>query len=87
MAAPHKRDHKILEDLMRVAEGAFGTVAGFRNELQNGCKKQAERFKNTLNMPTNEELDVIKAMQIKILEQQKKMLERLDALEDKKPKK
>ena len=87
MAAPHKRENKILEDLMRVAEGAFGTVAGFRNELQTGCKKQAERFKNTLNLPTNDELEVVKAMQVKILEQQAKILKRLDVLEAKESKK
>ena len=87
MAAPHKSEHKILEDLMRVAEGAFGTVAGFRNELQQGCKKQAERFKNTLDLTTNAELEVVKAMQVKILEQQDAILKRLAALEDKKPKK
>ena len=87
MAAPHKSEHKILEDLMRVAEGAFGTVAGFRSELQQSCKKQAERFKNTLDLTTNAELEVVKAMQVKILEQQDAILKRLAALDDKKSKK
>ena len=84
MPATKKNEHKILEDLMRMAEGAFGTVAGFRSELQQNCKEQVERFRGGLDSASKEELEVIRSMQVKILEQQQEVLKRLDALEGKK---
>jgi BMFP domain-containing protein YqiC len=84
MPATQKNEHKILEDLMRMAEGAFGTVAGFRSELQQNCKEQVERFRGGLDAASKEELEVIKSMQVKILEQQQEMLKRLENLEGKK---
>ncbi len=80
MPATQKNEHKILEDLMRMAEGAFATVAGFRSEIKESCKEQVERFRGG----NNEELEVIKSMQVKILEQQQEMLKRLENLEGKK---
>jgi len=84
MPATQKNEHKILEDLMRMAEGAFATVAGFRGELKANCKEQVERFRGGLDAASKEELEVIKSMQIKILEQQQEMLKLLDTLEGKK---
>lgn len=81
MPATQKNEHKILEDLMRMADGAFSTVAGFRSEFTDSCKEQLERLRGGGN---SEELELIKSMQVKILEQQQEILKRLDALEGKK---
>lgn len=81
MPKSSRKENPVLEDMARMAEGALHTLAGFRSELERGCKQQAEWVKDRLKMPTDEDIAVIRAMQVKLLEQQEAILKRLDALE------
>ena len=76
MPASKKESAPFIEDLMRMAEGAFGTIAGMRSDGQNLFKQQLERFFSNMDLVSREELEVVKDIQAKILE-------RLDALEGK----
>lgn len=66
-----------IEDFMRMAEGAFGTFAGMRSEWEAVCRQQVERLLSRMDIPTREELEVVKEMQAKILQ-------KLEAMEKKK---
>lgn len=64
----------IIEDFMRMAEGALGSVAGMRGELETMIRQQGERLLSRMDVPTREEFEVLKDMTAKALA-------RLDAIE------
>ena len=44
-------DNKLLDDLARVAGGAFGALTGLRGEIEAQVRQQFERILNLLHHP------------------------------------
>ena len=54
-------DHKILDDLARVAASALGTLQGVRDEVEARLRDQFERILSNMELVTREEFDAVKA--------------------------
>lgn len=85
MTQSKKGGSPLIEDFMRMAEGAFGSVAGMRGELENMVRQQGERVLSSMEVPTREEVEVLKDLSAKVLARLEIIEKRLDALD--KPKK
>lgn len=81
MKQPKKDKGAFMEDFMRMAEGAFGTMAGVRGEWESLCRNQADRFLSHMDLVTREEMDVLKDLTAKVLEKLESIEKRLDAVE------
>ena len=74
-------DNRLLDDIARVAGGAFGTLAGIRNEVETLVKQRLERFMADLDHVPREEFDAVKAMAEKARTEQEALAKRVAALE------
>ena len=74
-------ENRFLDDLARVAGGAFSTVAGLRTEIEDLVKQRLERFLADLDHVPREEFDAVKAMAEKARLEQEALQKRVDALE------
>jgi BMFP domain-containing protein YqiC len=75
--------NRLLDDLTRVATGAFGAFSGMRGEVENRFREQFERVLSRMNLVTREEFDAVKAMAAKARSAQEAAEKRLAALEAK----
>ncbi len=75
--------NRLLDDLTRVATGAFGAFSGMRGEVENRFREQFERVLARMNLVTREEFDAVKAMAAKARAAQEAAEKRLAALEAK----
>lgn len=57
--------NKLLDDLARVASGAFGVAAGMRDEMENALRQRFARVLGDLDLVSREEFDALKAMAAK----------------------
>lgn len=71
------------EDFTRLAGGAFGALAGIKEEIEGLLRTQFERWTHSLDLVTREEFDAVRAMAVKAREEQETMAERIAALEAK----
>jgi BMFP domain-containing protein YqiC len=74
-------DTKILDDLMRVAGGAFETVAGVRDEARARMRDRFERVLAEMDMVTREEFEVVRAMIAEARTVEESLAARVAALE------
>lgn len=74
-------DNPLLDDLARVASGAFGALTGMRAEIEARVRDQLERVLARMNMVTREEFDAVRAMAAKARGEQDALLARIAALE------
>lgn len=74
-------ENRLLDDLARMAGGAFSTVAGLRTEIEDMVKQRLERLLADLDHVPREEFDVVKAMAEKARTEQEALQKRVDALE------
>ncbi|HLY56048.1 MAG TPA: accessory factor UbiK family protein [Stellaceae bacterium] len=74
-------DNRILDDLARVASGAFSAMSGLKDEIEARLREQFERILARMDLVTREEFEVVKAMAVKAREEQEALQARLDALE------
>jgi BMFP domain-containing protein YqiC len=74
-------DNRILDDLARVAGGAFGTLNDVRVELENLFKQRLERVLSDLDVVPRDEFDAVKAMAEKARTAQEALEKRVAALE------
>jgi BMFP domain-containing protein YqiC len=81
MEAFMQTENRFLDDLARVAGGAFSTVAGLRTEIEDLVKQRLERFLADLDHVPREEFDAVKAMAEKARLEQEALQKRVDALE------
>lgn len=80
-----QKDTKLFDDMARMAEGAFSTVAGMGKEAEQAFKQQIEHFLARMDVVTREEFEVVKAMASKALEENEALKKELAALKTKKP--
>jgi BMFP domain-containing protein YqiC len=74
-------DHRLLDDLARVAGGALGALAGVREEVEARLRQQFERILAGMDLVAREEFEVVRAMAAKARAEQETLAERVAELE------
>ena len=74
-------DNRLLDDLARVAGGAFGALSGVRGEVEARLKHQFERILSEMDMVSREEFDAVKAVAAKARMEQEALEKRVAVLE------
>lgn len=74
-------DNRLLDDLARVASGAFGALSGVRGEVEARLKHQFERILSEMDLVPREEFEAVKAMAAKARQEQEALEKRVAALE------
>ena len=74
-------DHRLIDDLARVAGGALGALAGVREEVEARLRQQFERILSGMDLVTREEFEVVRAMAQKARAEQEKLAKRVAELE------
>lgn len=74
-------DNKILDDLARVAGGAFGAFSSLREEAEAQMRQQFERVLSRMDVVSREEFQAVSAIAAKAREEQEVLSERVAALE------
>lgn len=72
---------KLLDDLARVASGAFGVAAGMRSEAEARLREQFERILSQMDLVSREDYDTVYTMAQNAREEQEAMAERMAMLE------
>src|ERR1700733_2107702 len=74
-------DNRLLDDLSRVATGAFAALSGVREEVEVRLREQFEKILARMDVVTREEFDAVQAMAARARAEQEKLEARLSALE------
>jgi len=74
-------DNRLLDDLARVASGAFGAISGVRGEVEARMKQQFERILSEMDVVSREEFEAVRAMAAKARAEQEALEKRVAALE------
>ncbi|MDR6289918.1 MULTISPECIES: accessory factor UbiK family protein [Inquilinus] len=74
-------DTKLIDDLVRVATGAFGAVAGVREEARSRLREQFEHVLSRLDVVTREEFEIVRALAQRAREEQELLVARVASLE------
>ncbi|MEI9988288.1 MAG: accessory factor UbiK family protein [Aliidongia sp.] len=74
-------DNRLLDDLSRVATGAFAALTGVREEVEIRLREQFEKILTRMDVVTREEFDAVQAMAARARAEQEKLEARLSALE------
>jgi BMFP domain-containing protein YqiC len=77
MAGPNR----MINDAARLAEGAFGALAGARREFEALARQQAERLMARMDLVTRDEFDAVREMAANARAENEKLAARLDTLE------
>ena len=73
--------NRIFDDLAKVANSAFGTVSGIKEELEQMIRHRVESFINSMNLVSREEFEVTQAMVTKAREHNEDLEKRIVRLE------
>jgi len=74
-------ENRFFDDLARVAGGAFGTLAGLRNEIEELVRQRFERMLSDMDLVPREEFEAVKAVAEKARLEQERLEKRVSALE------
>ena len=74
-------DNRLLDDLSRVATGAFSALAGVREDIESRMREQFEKILARMDMVTREEFDAVQAMASRARAEQEALALRVEALE------
>ncbi|MDR3514623.1 MAG: accessory factor UbiK family protein [Azospirillaceae bacterium] len=74
-------DNKILDDLARVASGAFGALTGLRGEIEARLREQFERILSQMDVVSREEFEAVRAIATKARAEQEAGADRIAQLE------
>lgn len=74
-------DHRLIDDLARVAGGALGTLSGVREDIEARLRQQFERILAGMDLVSREDFEVARAMAQAAREEQGRLAARLEALE------
>lgn len=55
-------DNRFLDDLAKVASGAFGSVSGMKHEVEMRIQQQLERLLGRMNLVSRDEFEAMKAV-------------------------
>lgn len=76
-------ENRMFDDLVKLVNGAAGTVAGMGREAQAGARDRAREFIGGLDFVSREEFEAVKAMAVAARDEADELRARLDALEAK----
>ncbi|MFL0413600.1 accessory factor UbiK family protein [uncultured Sphingomonas sp.] len=76
-------ENRLFEDLVKLVNGAAGTVAGVGREAQSSARERAREWIGGLDFVSREEFEVVKAMAVAARDEADALRARLDALEAK----
>lgn len=74
---------RILDDLVKVANGALGAMSGVKGEVETALRQQFEKVLMQMDVVSREEFEVVEAMATKARAENAALETRLDALEAK----
>ena len=74
-------DNRLLDDLSRVATGAFSALTGVREEVETRMREQFEKVLARMDVVTREEFDAVQAMASRARAEQEALALRVAALE------
>ena len=74
-------DNRLLDDLSRVATGAFSALTGVREEIESRMREQFEKVLARMDVVSREEFDAVQAMAARARAEQEALAQRLAALE------
>lgn len=78
-------ENRLFDDLVKLMNGAAGTVAGVGREAQAGARERAREWIGGLDFVSREEFEVVKAMAVAARDEADALRARLDALEARQP--
>ena len=78
--------NRMLDDLVKMMNGAAGTIAGMGREAEGGLRDKMRDWVGGLDMVSREEFDAVKAMAIAARDENDALAKRLAALEAAAPK-
>ena len=73
--------NRLLDDLARVASGAFGVAAGMRSEVESRMREQFEQVLSRMDLVTREDYEAAYSMAQNARDAQESMAERVATLE------
>jgi BMFP domain-containing protein YqiC len=74
-------DNRLLDDLSRVATGAFAALTGVREEIEARMREQFEKILARMDVVSREEFDAVEAMAARARAEQEALEARVAALE------
>ncbi len=77
-------ENKIFDDLVKLVNGAAGTIAGMGREAEAATRERAREWIGGLNFVARDEFEAVKAMAAAARDEAEALRTRLDALEGKK---
>ena len=76
-------DNRLFDDLVKLVNGAAGTLAGVGREAESGARSRAREWIGGLDFVSRDEFEVVKAMAVAARDENDALKARLDALEAK----
>ena len=77
-------ENRLLDDFVKVLNGAAGTVAGMTREAEAAFRERAREWVGGLDMVSRDEFEAVKAIAVAAREENQLLKARLEALEAKK---
>ncbi len=74
-------DARFLDDLAKLASGAFGTAAGMREEMDAMVRHRFERWLKDMDVPSRDEVEATRAIAAEARRRQEDLEARIVALE------
>jgi BMFP domain-containing protein YqiC len=74
-------ENRLFDDLVKVLNGAAGTMAGMTREAEAAMRARAREWVGGLDMVTRDEFEAVKAIAVAAREESLALKARLDALE------
>lgn len=75
--------NRVVDDVVKVLNGAAGTLAGLGREAEAGARQRAREWIGGLDFVSRDEFEAVKAMAVAAREENERLKARLDALEAK----
>ena len=79
--------NRLLDDFVKVLNGAAGTVAGMTREAEASVRERAREWIGGLDMVSRDEFEAVKAIAVAAREENEALKRRIEALEGGAPKK
>ncbi|MEZ7813383.1 MAG: BMFP domain-containing protein YqiC [Paracoccaceae bacterium] len=76
--------NKFLDDMSQLMTNAMGVAQGAKTEAETAAKSMVDRWLSSHEFVTREEFDAVRAMALKVREENEALAARLAALETKK---
>jgi BMFP domain-containing protein YqiC len=77
-------ENKLFDDLVKIINGAAGTIAGMGREAEAASREKAKEWIGGLDFVSRDEFEAVKAMAAAACDEADALRARLDALEGKK---